>query len=418
MTSLLRRFAVLPLAALLLVTLPACDSGGDEDDGPGTTDFIFLGLNFDRLFAPPTPAEVQAVRADWASRSPMATGAEIVSQEDVDGATLYVVTHTMAEGPGAPLTHYGVVRVPDGASEAPVLVVHHGGDSGLGVNDPGGNTGVADQAALYPDLFAQTVQVFPTYRSEALRLDGSSLTCAGGAAGPCVSGGTPSPWDYDVDDAMALLSVALQLFPDATDDADVAALGYSRGANTAVLHSIRDTRVDAVTEYYGPTDFFNPVVTAVASRDGANGLAVGALLGVPDVLALPGVDYIREEVLLPLRNADGSYNDGADYASARLEVVRRSASAFTTSIPDLQVHHHVDDPVVPYGFSQAFNAAVAAQPNDGAYDFNEYSNALPPGVTSTHRPEAMPASWADTEGFLLGVIGTPTLRAPELAFAD
>ena len=410
----LRRFALLPLAALLLVTLPACDSGGDEDDGGGaTSDLIFLGVNYDRLFAEPTAAEVQAVRDDWAGRTPTAEDAVVVSEQAVDGATLYVVTHTMDEGPGAPLTHYGVVRVPDGASEAPVLVVHHGGDDGFGVNDPGGNSGVTDQAALYPDLFAQTVQVFPTYRSEPLRLDGTALTCAGGAAGPCVSGGTTSPWDYDVDDAMALLSSALQLFPDATDADRVAALGYSRGANTAVLHAIRDSRVDAVTEYYGPTDFYNPVVTSISNP---TGLAAAALLGAPAALGLPGVAYIRTEVLDPLRNEDGSYNPAADYVTARLEVIRRSASVFTADIPDLQVHHHVADPVVPYGFSQAFNAAVSAQPNDGSYDFNEYSNALPAGVDSPHRPEAMPASLADTEGFLLGVLGAPAARERVLSF--
>ena len=413
MTSILRRFAALPLAALLLVTLPACDSGGDDDDGGGVADeLIFLGINYDRLFAEPTAAEIQAVRDDWAARSPVPGGPVVLSEQAVDGATLYVVSHTMTEGPGAPLTHYGLVRVPDGASESPVLVVHHGGDGGFGVNDPGGNTGVTDQAALYPDLFAQTVQVFPSYRSEPLRLDGTDLTCAGGAAGPCVSGGTTSPWDYDVDDAMALLSSALQLFPDATDEDRIAALGYSRGANTAVLHAIRDDRVDAVTEYYGPTDFYNPVVTSISDP---TGLAAAALLGAPEALGLPGVAYIRTEVLDPLRNEDGSYNPAADYATARLEVVRRSASAFTGDIPDLQVHHHVADPVVPYGFSQAFDAAVSAQPNDGSYDFNEYSNALPTGVDSPHRPEAMPASLADTESFLLGAVGTPTAR--ELALS-
>lgn len=417
MTAFLRsRLGVLPLAALLLVALPACDSGGDEDDGEQMTDdVIFQGLNFTRLFDAPTAAEIQSVQADWAGRSPNAQNATVVSQASVDGATLYVVSHTVAEGPGAPLTHYGLVRVPDGATDAPVLVVHHGGDSGFGVNDPGGNTGVAAQAALYPDLYANTVQVFPTYRSEDLRLDGSDLDCGDGST-TCTSGGMPSPWDYDVDDTMALLSSVTSLpeFEASTDDTNVGALGYSRGANTAVLHAIRDSRIDAVTEYYGPTDFYNPVVTALSPP----GLTAALLLGVDGVENLPGAMYLRDEVIFPLRNADNSYNAGADYAGARLEVVRRSASVFAASIPDLQVHHHVEDPVVPYGFSQAFDAAITATPNDGTYDFNEYSNALPSGVTSAHRPEAMPASWPDTEAFLLGILSPPTVRTPALAFAD
>lgn len=426
MTSILRRFAILPLAALLLVTLPACDSGGDEDDGGETTDLVFLGLNFDRLFAEPTAAEIQTVRDDWASRSPVAQDGAVVSEAEIDGATVYVVSHTVTEGPGAPLTHYGLVRVPDGPDgeplqDAPVLVVHHGGDDGLSVATlsaaPNGrpyttaNTSVEAMVAAFPTLFSQTVQVMPVYRSEPLFLNGTELDCGGQT---CTSGGTPSPWDYDVDDSMALLSVAVELFDDATNDGSVGAMGYSRGGNTAAIHAVRDDRVDVLTDYYGPTDFFNPVVTAVRSRDGADGLAVGALLGVPSVLSLPGVEYIRNEVLLPLRNADGSYNASADYASARLEVVRRSASLFVADLPSFQVHHHRLDGVVPVGFSQAFQARAGS-----SGQFNYYGPESGTPDPSFHAPEVTPdmqPSLQSTQDFLLGVLGTPTARELALTY--
>ena len=424
MTPTLRRFALLPLAALLLVTLPACDSGGDEDDGGGATgDLVFLGINFDRLFAEPTAAEIQAVQADWASRSPDAQDAEVVSTAAFDGATHYVVTHTVDEGPGAPLTHYALVRVPDAltdAASAALLVVHHGGDDGVGAatttRDGTANTSVQAMAASFPELFAQTVQVVPTYRSEELRLDGTALTCGDDGGQSCVSGGTESPWDYDVDDAMALLSAVLALdeLDGLVDPERVGVIGYSRGGNTAALHAARDARVDALTDYYGPTDFFNPVVTSVASRDGVNGLAVGLLFGDPGVLGLPGAQFLRDEVFLPLRNADGSYNAGADYAGARLEVVRRSASLFAADLPAFQVHHHRLDGVVPVGFSQAFQARAG-----GGGDFNYYGPETGELSAAFHAPEVTPdmqPSLQRTQDFLLGVLGAPAARERVLSF--
>lgn len=417
----LRRFGALSLAALLLVALPACDSGGDEDDGE-TGDLIFAGINFDRLYAAPTAAETDAVRADWAGRTPDAQNVSIVSTASFDGATVYVVTHTMDEGPGAPLTHYGLVRVPDGLDgEAPILVVHHGGDDGVGAatsaRDGSANTSVQAMAVAFPTLFAQTVQVMPTYRSEDLRLDGSGLDCGDGST-TCTSGGTPSPWDYDVDDSMALLSSILTLDElEGRVDADrVGALGYSRGGNTAALHAIRDRRVDAVTDYYGPTDYFNPVISGVQSRDGFNGLTVGLLFGNATVLSLPGAQYLLAEVFQPLRNADGSYNANADYDGARLEVVRRSASLFVSDLPPFQVHHHRLDGVVPVGFSQAFQARAGGQGQ-----FNYYGPTTGETSNTFHAPEVtadMRTSLQPTQDFLLGVIGTPTAQPRELAWAD
>ena len=418
----LRRLGAFSLAALLLATLPACDSGGgDDDDDVGTTDFIYAGVNFDRLFADPTAAEVDAVRAEWATRTPDAADVSVAFTGTFDGATYHVVTHSVDEGPGAPVTHYGLVRVPEGATNAPVLVVHHGGDDGVGAatsaRDQTANTSVQAMADAFPDLFAQTVQVVPTYRSEDLRLEGSGLTCGDGST-TCTSTGTPSPWDYDVDDAMALLSAVLDLdaLEGVVDGGRVAALGYSRGANTAMLHAIRDGRVEAATDYYGPTDFFNPVITAsTANGDPANGLAFGVLSGNSGALSLPGAQYIFDEVLDPLRGPNNSYDPNADYASARLEVVRRSASLFAADLPPFQVHHHRLDAVVPVGFSQAFQARAG-----GTGEFNYYGPEAGEPSDAFHAPELTPdmqASLQPTQTFLLGVLGTPTAQ-PALVWAD
>ena len=383
-----RRFAAVPLLLVFAVVLPACDSAAEP---PTSTDTIFVGVNFTRLFAPATDVEVQAVRADWAARTPTASGIQVTGPAPApDGSRLYVVSHEITTGPGASGRHYGFVRIPAGAVNAPVLVVHHGGDSGVFAAAPDANAGVLAMAQAFPTLFSQTVQVFPTYRAELLGTQGFEA-----AFGPPVSsGGTPSPWDYDVDDAMALLSAVLARdeFSAATDDARIGALGFSRGANTALLQSARDPRIRAVTQYYAPSDFFSA---------GIQTLALGVLGGDPRARSFPGATYLYESVLQPLQGPNGTYNASADYARARLGVVRRSATLFTTSLRNVQVHHHQADPVVPYAVSASFDAAARARPVQGAYEFNTYTDALPAGATySQHNPLAMPASLAATERWL------------------
>lgn len=396
----MRAFSSWRLAAVLLalaVALPACDSGTDE---PVVTDQIIGGVNFTRLFAPATAPEVAAVRADWAARQTMATGIQVSAPATLpDGAKLYVVSHLITTGPGAggDARHYGFVRVPAGAANLPVIVVHHGGDSGVYAATPNAdpNADVLAVASVYPTLASTTVQVFPSYRSEPLGTQPFNAVLGG----PYRSGGSPSPWDYDVDDAMMLLSAVLgrDEFAAATNDARVGALGYSRGANTALLHNVRDARIRATTEYYGPTDFFStPIQT----------LGIGVLGGSPLFLAFPGAPFILATVLAPLQGPNQTYNADANYAAARLEVVRRSSSLFTAQMRNVQVHHHTADPVVPYPVSVSFDAAATAARPTGAYEFNTYSDALPAGATfSQHNPRAMPASLGRTEQFLGQYVG-------------
>ncbi|MEO0560360.1 MAG: prolyl oligopeptidase family serine peptidase, partial [Bacteroidota bacterium] len=304
--------AVLLLAAVLF--LPACDTGGTTPEP--NTDTIFFGVNYTRLFAEPTAAEIAAVKAGWDARLTQSSGTpKTAGSASFDGAFYGILQHTVstATGPGD-VVHYGVVRIPDGASDFPILVVHHGGDDGLAINAGSANTGVQQWVAAFPQLAASTVQIWPVYRSETITVSGSPI---GGET--YTAGGDPSPWDYDVDDSIAFLDAVIERWGDFVDENRVAAMGMSRGANTALLHAVRDSRIDAVTNYYGPTDFYG---------DGAQALATGVLTGNEAVLGLPGAQYLFDTVIDPLRNEDGSYNASADYASAKREVLRRSASEF------------------------------------------------------------------------------------------
>ena len=139
----------------------------------------------------------------------------------------------------------------------------------------------------------------------------------------------------------------------------------SRGGNTAALHAIRDSRIDALVDYYGPTDFFN---------ESAQGLATLLLGGDPIARGLPGAQFVFDTILTPLRNADGSANPNADYAAARIEVARRSAALFEGDLPDTQVHHHFRDGTVTVGFSQAF---IAAAEGGGGGSFESFLYGTP-----------------------------------------
>jgi len=409
------RFPRQLVAALLLaavVVVPACDTPPVEEEN---NDEIFFGVNYTRLFAEPTATEIAAVKADWDARRTENSGTPKTAASDTyDGAFHGILQHTVTSTGQDNVIHYGVVRIPEGATDFPILVVHHGGDDGIFLNEgasdsdnPSANKGVAEWVAAFPQLAARTVQVWPVYRSETIRTTGTPVS---GGSFTATAGGDASPWDYDVDDSIAFLDAVLARWGDETDENRIAAMGMSRGANTALLHAIRDTRIDAVTNYYGPTDFFN---------EGAKTLATGVLTGDAFALGLPGAQYLFDNVIDPLRNEDGSYNASADYASAKREVVRRSASAFTADLPDTQVHHHYGDGVVPFLFSQALKDRVESSGAPSVFDFNAYGASTDTPDGSYHAPELTPAmqpSLAKTETFLLNALGVGNATRLSLAY--
>lgn len=254
----------------------------------------------DALFAPPGAAEVAAVAAEWAERAPRAADVRVEwTGEGADGARTLVLSH-LVDGH----RHYGAVRVPGGepGRRLPVLAVLHGGSRGT--------TGL--ELLRTGEVADGWVQVLPTFRSERLYLRPFRWYR---------SEGPPSPWDRDVDDAMALLDAVLQSVPEA-DSSRIALLGRSRGAGVALLMAVRDPRVRGVVTYSGPTDFFLPEVRRLGER---------ALRS--RVPRLPGAGYLADSVLFALR--DGR----TTVPRARLELVRRSPVYFAERLPPLLVHH-------------------------------------------------------------------------------
>jgi dipeptidyl aminopeptidase/acylaminoacyl peptidase len=196
----------------------------------------------------------------------------------------------------------------------PILVYSHGGDQGENL----------DLSLLFiPTILGSAIDDFvfvvPSFRSEPLRFAGTTYQ----------SDGEPSPWDWDVDDALSLVEVALATTPEA-DPERIGVLGFSRGANVAMLMAIRDPRIDTVVEFFGPTDFFGSFVRVVVED---------ALAGT--VRNLPGADFLNSEFIQPLNSGLLTEDE------VRLEMLRRSPVYFANRLPELQVHHGTEDVVVP-----------------------------------------------------------------------
>ena len=190
------------------------------------------------------------------------------------------------------------------------------------------------------------------------------------------SEGAPSPWDRDVDDALALVSATLANEP-AADPGRIAVLGFSRGAGVGLLMAARDPRIDAVVDFFGPTDFFDPWV---------RGLVEEALEGRPR--NLPGLAWLTEQYLQPLRRGDLTLQ------AVRTELVRRSVTLFASTLPAVQVHHGTADGVVSFSQAERLDQAMRAQGRSApGYQFYIY-----PG--GDHNPLTLPGSVDRTAAFL------------------
>jgi dipeptidyl aminopeptidase/acylaminoacyl peptidase len=330
---------LLPAAALAAAAfVSACD------DSTGPQDLIVEGVNLTQLFAPVTTAEVDAVLDDWAARSITAASidtaidtaltltAPTLGTVDVE---LRIVSHLVGS-----VRHYGAIIVPAGAQPGslPVLLYLHGGDSGESLDG---------LLALLPFVLDEDLDDFvfvvPSFRAERLTFAGVNY----------LSDGPPSPWDRDVDDALALLEVTLEITP-AADVQRVGAIGFSRGACVAMLMAERDPRIDLVVEFFGPTDFFGPFVQQVTKE---------ALQGDPR--DLPGLAYLNNAFIQPLKNGDLTIDE------VRLEMARRSPVYYAQQLPQLQVHHGTADETVPVGEAERLIEVMVGL-GRGEPDFESY----------------------------------------------
>ena len=304
-----RLFSCVLTLLSFFVLIGACSESSTEPN----TDSEPSELNLIALFAAPTEAEISAVMDNWASRDISASGIEVADSSYTPliagGAKIRVVSHLVGDA-----RHFGAIISPVGADSAslPILVYTHGGDDGVDVDE------LFQVTAGLDSLANKFVFVVPSFRAEELRFQGSTFASTGEA----------SPWDLDVDDALSLINVTLELEP-AADSTRVGVLGFSRGGGVGLLMAVRDPRIDQVIEFFGPTDFFDDYVQNVVKE---------ALAG--QLRDLPGLLTLSEKFLQP-------FKDGVlGVSEVRPELIRRSSVLFVSSLPDVQIHHGTADSVV------------------------------------------------------------------------
>ena len=319
-----------------------------------TTVVAYTQTDLSDLHAPPSQAEIDAVKAEWATRDYGVYNWQVLHTGTAGGGafTVEIVSHEVDGN-----THYAAVRYPenyDPAGSYPVLVSNHGGASGVNVNALG---------AFGADCYRSFFVALPSFRSEPLN--------TGNLTNPTniiyTSEGAPSEMDGDTDDALSLLTGVLAI-PGA--DADrVGVLGGSRGGGVSHLMACKDDRIARSSVFFGATDH----------------------------LALPGLQAKMENYvdngggLTPPENATYTYgvepylNGTLTLAEARLALLRRSALYFIDemSLP-CEVHHGDADPVVVPAHSQLLAAAFAdAGITSPDFDYYEYAgelHSLPPST--------------------------------------
>ncbi len=202
-----------------------------------------LPFSLDKVFAPPTAAEIKAAEADWAKRDLSPKNVQEVATGEIDlgqtKATVRIILHTVHG-----FKHYGAIIVPAGAEKGlfPVILDL----KGVSPDFFPLNLGRLMSPRILGDSQGKFIYVVPSFRGEVLQFDGKEYK----------SEGDPTDsWDGATDDALAFLNAALSITPQA-DRSRIAAFGKSRGGALAMLAGIRDPRIKRVVSWSGPADFF------------------------------------------------------------------------------------------------------------------------------------------------------------------
>lgn len=274
-------------------------------------------------------SDLKAIVADWNARRPILSGFTVVDSVSDGIATTQLVRFSV-EG----IEQGALIRRPLGvAGPLPVILFGHPSDDGMS------SFYLNFFTNLLGDVANRALIVAPAFRGETASLDIDTLVAQ--VESPVIS---QSPWDRDVDDALALLTEALSRYP--TDPTRIAAVGYSRGAGVSLLAGLRDARIGSVLEIAGPADLFAPSFQKVAIRLLNGGTS-----------ELPGIKVIDTLLIKPFAAGTISVD------SMRRGMLRRSPARWARSglLPTTVAFHGDADTVVNIDQSRALVAAAPAQ---------------------------------------------------------
>ena len=306
------------------------------DEGPARWKAPF---SLSSVFARPRTAEIQAVLRDWKSRDLGPAGVRVELTDTIaigDGKGRVTVLSHLVHG----YRHYGAVIVPDGArlSDTPVIVDLKGVSP---TYFPLELERIESPRVM--DRFAgRFIYVVPSYRGEVLKYKRHTFTSAGDRTDAI---------DGAADDAIAFLSVALKVTPQA-DRGRVCAYGHSRGGTVALLLGIRDERIRCVANVSGPVDWFYLMGTEgwteqelwrEAMRTGATPLETGG----------QNLERFMKKAI----------EGREDLAVVRRRLIASSPLYFASRLHDSQSHYGVEDTAVPVVNAVTLNAILRRPPD-------------------------------------------------------
>jgi hypothetical protein len=282
-----------------------------------------LPFSLDKVFAPPTAAEIKAAEADWAKRDLAPKNVQEVTSGEIDlgqtKATVKIISHTVHG-----FKHYGAIVIPAGTEKGlfPVILDL----KGVSPDFFPLNLGRLMSPRILGDKQGAFIYVVPSFRGEILQFGGKEYK----------SEGDPTDsWDGATDDALTFLNVALSITAQA-DSSRIAAFGKSRGGALALLAGIRDSRIKKVVSWSGPADFFRLM--------GEGGwwqkeVVSEALLR----RAKPEDDGGQFVATFLAKAVDGKKT----LAEVRRLMIQSSALYFARRLPKAQAYYGVEDGMVP-----------------------------------------------------------------------
>jgi len=296
------------------------------------------------VFATPTQAEIDAVKADWASRDVGSYNWTVINTGLFNGMTVDVISHDTYGD--ADFTHYGLVRYPKDYNPIlsyPVIMLNHGGQNGVGV----------EILFQMNDCFEGFIVGVPSFRGEELRTNSLGF-------GNFTSEAENSEFDGDIDDALAMLNGILDNVSGA-DENRISIFGGSRGGAVTYLTSIREPRVKRAVVYFGATDHITHPGYQEIIEDVVDGNSNSLNPPRSTIMNYAVTPYLNNEITL---------------AQARHNLLMRSVYYFTDLLPPfLQVHHGALDFVVEVEHSQRLATKMA---NEGVvtpnFEYYEYSD--------------------------------------------
>ncbi|MBT4096438.1 MAG: hypothetical protein HOM68_07960 [Gemmatimonadetes bacterium] len=347
-------------ACCLMLLLASCASDSPTAAGGDGTS---ADADFTALFLPPTQVEKQQILASWAQPVP-ASQIQIEAIDTVmiasDAVVVRIVSHEI-EGE----RHVGAITHPVGVTDPlPVLLYCHFDVEGIQFE-----SAVLVLTAVAGLRGGQFAYVIPAYRGQSMRLGTRSFR----------SEGERSPWDGEIADAIGLLKVAWTL-PE-TIDGRAAALGLSAGATVALLAAVREPGIEAVVDYFGPSDFFGAF--------SQNMLRQIVDDEIPEIRRIP---LVADLLVLPWANGRIST------PQMRLELLRRSPAQFADRLPEILAHHGTQDDIVDQSETTRLQAAM----NGVGGHMQSWSY-----ISAGHSPFGMYGALARTAQFLADFAASP-----------